>query len=69
MELHNIQIAILMELTFAESFRFSDFTTPENMGIEKDKFNYHLQTLVKIRLIEKDDNARYFLSEQGKAFT
>ncbi|MDQ6984804.1 MAG: hypothetical protein Q9M91_04170 [Candidatus Dojkabacteria bacterium] len=53
MELHYIQAAILLELGQIKGLTFSGFKIPTELNIEADKFNYHLKTLVKLKLVNK----------------
>jgi len=66
-ELHPIQQQILTKLMQAPGEqRYSELMIE---GVENDLFNYHLQQLVKVGFINKDES-RYSLSENGqKAIT
>ena len=63
--LHYIQNEIIIVLGKAKQLKFSEIGVMDTLGIEKDSFNYHLQTLVKLGLVEKLA-AGYCLSVEGK---
>ncbi len=57
----NIKQQILTKLSLHKSLRYSEIKPKET---ENDLFNYHLQHLVRIGLVQKE-NGRYSLSETG----
>ncbi len=56
---------ILRYLLFYPASRFSEINKTK---LDTDKFNYHLKTLIKQKLVEKIDN-KYFLTLKGKEFS
>lgn len=65
MQLHYIQNQIIQKLTFAPIASFSDLRPSD---LESDKFNYHLQKLVKDNFITKIEG-KYALSDHGKVYS
>lgn len=63
-DLHPVQMKILRELLFHPNSRFSDLNIDD---LTNDHFTYHINKLVKIGLVEKE-NDRYSLSLKGKEF-
>jgi hypothetical protein len=61
--LNSIQAAILRRLFQQEYMRFSELNTD---NVPSDQFPYHLRQLVKQNVINKTDDGRYCLSNQGK---
>lgn len=64
LNLHFIQMAILNQLLHNPKQKFSDFKFG---NISSDHLNYHLKTLIKLQLINKDNNL-YCLTIKGKEF-
>jgi len=63
-QIHQIQKEILKELSFADSLTFGDFKIKTT--IEQDLFNYHLQALVKLGYLIKNNLKKYSLTIKGK---
>ena len=63
-DLHKIQMLILRELLFHPNARFTDLNLT---GLTTDHFSYHINTLIKMGLVDKK-NGRYSLSQSGKKF-
>jgi ADP-ribose pyrophosphatase YjhB (NUDIX family) len=61
---HNIQRKILAKLLYAESLNYAQMR-PER--VESNHFAYHLDQLVKAKIVGKKDKA-YFLTSEGLAF-
>ncbi len=64
-ELHPIQMKILTKLLFNPSLRYSEMKPDKEM--ENNTFQFHLDQLTKLGLVEKADNA-YILTKDGKKF-
>ncbi|NOZ44620.1 MAG: hypothetical protein GXP45_05805 [bacterium] len=66
-QLHDIQLAILRKLLFAESLRYSDLKPEEAM--ENNQLSFHLDKLIELNYVEKlDDNVGYRLTIEGKEY-
>lgn len=66
LKLHYFQKTLLKKLTLASgSQRFNDLLID---GLESEHMNYHLQKLIEIGLVEKNDIG-YVLSVEGKDYT
>lgn len=63
--LHPVQLAILRELLFVPSARF---TTLNITGLTSDHFNFHIKRLVELGYVEKNQ-ANYSLTKIGKEFS
>jgi len=63
---HEIQKAILSECSFYSSGATFSQLKPKDENLENDKFNYHLQYLVKNNYLIKKNN-KYILTEFGKS--
>lgn len=64
-DLHPIQMRILRELIFHPNSKFSKLNIT---GITNDHFSYHINKLIKKKLVEKD-GMKYSLSTKGKIFS
>jgi 8-oxo-dGTP diphosphatase len=64
-EIHKIQREIIRELGFADCLLFSNFNIRKTL--EPDLFNYHLQALVKNKIVSKDRDKKYSLTGIGKS--
>lgn len=64
-ELHNIQMLILRQLLFKRSARFSELNIK---GLSTDHFSYHINTLVDLGLLTKE-NGVYSLTNLGKEYS
>ncbi len=64
LQIHNVQLVILRELLFKPKARFSELNS---LKLPNDHFVFHLNRLVKEKLIEKISN-RYTLTTSGKEF-
>ncbi len=62
--LHSVQLAILRELLFVPSARF---TTLNITGLTSDHFNFHIKRLVELAYVEKN-YTNYSLTKKGKEF-
>lgn len=60
---HHIQHKIIAALVESEGSRFADIRPA---GIETNSFTYHLQQLMKDKLVEKSDDGLYRLTPKGK---
>ena len=60
---HHIQHKIISALVESQGLRFAQLR-PE--GIETNSFSYHLQQLIKDKLVEKSEDGIYRLTPQGK---
>lgn len=64
LKVHDFQISILRELLFKPGARFSDL---KKVDVTNDHFSFHINHLLKEKLIEKTDG-KYFLTREGKEF-
>lgn len=64
-DLHPVQAYILRTLLFTSDARFSELNTTK---ISNDHFTFHINQLVELDLIIKNDNKKYQLTQQGKEF-
>ncbi|MBN1168753.1 NUDIX domain-containing protein [Candidatus Woesebacteria bacterium] len=65
-QLHNIQLGILQRLLFSESLRYTDMK-PSNL-IENNRFQFHLDQLIKKYKFIRKINGRYKLTSIGKEY-
>ena len=63
---HDAQMAILRDLLFHPSESFAKLQ--KNTGMTSDHFNFHLQKLIELRLIEKISRGTYALTQRGKEY-
>lgn len=63
--LHPIQSNVLVSLLFTPEARFSDLNTT---NISTDHFNFHIQRLLELDLINKNSNGKYELTLKGKEY-
>lgn len=66
MDLHYIQDEILLDLATINNIPFSKFKIRNK--IEDDKLNYHLKTLIDLKLVNKSSENLYSLSTAGKKY-
>lgn len=64
-QLHDIQLQILKKLLFAPVVRYSDLKPDKK--IENNKFQFHLDTMVKEEYVEKTEDG-YILTKKGKEY-
>lgn len=64
-QLHQIQREILLKLLFTDKARYTDLKP--DLEIENSHFNFHLDSLIGMKLIEKGE-AGYRLTTHGKEF-
>lgn len=64
LKIHDFQISILRELLFKPGARFRDL---KKVDVTNDHFSFHINHLLKEKLIEKIDS-KYFLTTAGKEF-
>lgn len=64
-QLHPIQLKILKKLSFAKNLRYSNLKPSRLM--ENNKFNFHLDELVKRSYVKKENNT-YSLTDIGKEY-
>lgn len=65
LELHPIQSSILRNLLFKTEARFSELNTTE---LSNDHFTFHVNQLLELQLITKNDKKTYQLTQKGKEF-
>lgn len=65
LEIHPTQAEILMFLLFKPSAHFTELNVT---GLETDHLNFHIQRLVKLGLIYKNNEEMYGLTTKGKEF-
>jgi ADP-ribose pyrophosphatase YjhB (NUDIX family) len=65
-QLHTIQRNILYKLLFTPKLRYTE--VKPNKRIENNKFNFHLDQLIKLGYIQKKENY-YSLTNEGKEYT
>lgn len=63
-KIHDAQTAILRELLFHPQANFS--TLQKKTGMTSDHFNFHVQKLVELGLVEKITRGEYALTSKGK---
>ncbi|MBC7868966.1 NUDIX domain-containing protein [Candidatus Saccharibacteria bacterium] len=64
--IHDAQMVILRELLFHPSVSFAKLQ--KITGMSSDHFNFHLQKLVELKLVEKVSRGTYSLSPRGKEY-
>lgn len=64
-DLHPIRKEILKDLLFAQKKRFSDLKPSE---MEGSQFTYHLDKLIKKKLVLQNDDSTYSLTKHGKNY-
>ena len=64
--IHDAQMVILRELLFHPSVGFAKLQ--KITGMSSDHFNFHLQKLVELKLVEKISRGTYSLSPRGKEY-
>lgn len=63
---HDAQVVILRELLFHPSANFAGMQ--KITGMSSDHFNFHVQKLVELKLVEKAGRGRYVLTPRGKEY-
>jgi 8-oxo-dGTP pyrophosphatase MutT (NUDIX family) len=63
---HDAQMVILRELLFHPSVGFAKLQ--KITGMSSDHFNFHLQKLVELKLVEKVSRGTYSLTPRGKEY-
>ena len=63
---HDAQVVILRELLFHPSVSFAKLQ--KMTGMQSDHFNFHLQKLVELKLVEKVSRGTYTLTPRGKEY-
>lgn len=61
--MHHIQKDILLKLAHSESARFADL---KSTGLDSNVFTYHLKQLVTDKLVSKNPDGTYCLTQKGK---
>jgi len=64
--IHDAQMVILRELLFHPSVGFAKLQ--KITGMSSDHFNFHLQKLVELKLVEKVSRGTYSLTPRGKEY-
>lgn len=64
--IHDAQMSILRELLFHPSVSFAKLQ--KNAGLSSDHFNFHLQKLIELNLVQKISRGSYALSIKGKEY-
>jgi len=64
--IHDAQMAILRELLFHPSVGFAKLQ--KLTGMTSDHFNFHLQKLVELKMVEKVSRGTYTLTPRGKEY-
>ena len=62
-QFHPIQVGIITYLTYHPHARYTDLNTTK---ITTDHFNFHLTRLLEYGLVEKNEDAKYSLTKDGK---
>ena len=65
-KVHDAQMVILRELLFHPSVSFAKLQ--KITGMTSDHFNFHLQKLIELKLVEKVSRGTYSLSPRGKEY-
>ena len=63
LEIHPVQADILLVLTLKSSAKYSELNTTK---MNTSHFNFHVNRLVSLELIEKSDEGKYLLTLEGK---
>lgn len=63
--IHPVQVEILLILLFKQRARFSDLN---KAGLTNDHFTFHLKQLQEDKLVIKQANGKYSLTKKGKEF-
>lgn len=64
LQIHDFQTSILRELLFNPGARFRDLN---KVDVTNDHFSFHINRLVELGLVAKE-NGKYFLTTEGKEF-
>lgn len=64
-DIHPAQAAILKQLLFKRTARFSELNTTD---LTNDHFTFHLNRLIELELVKKTDDGSYTLTTKGKEF-
>jgi DNA-binding HxlR family transcriptional regulator len=64
--IHDAQAVILRELLFHQDVGFAKLQ--KLTGMTSDHFNFHLQKLIELKLIEKISRGKYSLTPRGKEY-
>lgn len=64
--MHDAQMSILRELLFHPSVGFAKLQ--KSTGLSSDHFNFHLQKLIELNLVQKISRGSYALSIKGKEY-
>lgn len=63
--LHYVQMKVLRDLLFTDSKSFSELN---DLHLGSEQFSYHLKQLIDQKLVSKDIEGRYSLTNEGKAY-
>ena len=63
-KIHDAQTSILRELLFHPKANFAKLQ--KGTGLSSDHFNFHIQKLVELKLVEKVSRGSYALTPRGK---
>lgn len=66
MENHFIQMEIMKKLLFSKSLSFSELRPNEN--IESNQLTFHLNQLIKQKLVKKNEDKTYSFTKMGKEY-
>jgi len=64
--LHYIQMTVLRNLLFKQNLGFSELNIHD---VDSETLSYHLKSLIKQNLIQKDDKGIYSLTNYGKQYS
>lgn len=64
-KLHKVQMEILRVLMFRPEARFADLNIP---GYSSDHFTFHIKRLTELKLVKKNKEGKYELTNKGKEF-
>lgn len=64
--MHFIQLQILKKLLFSEELKYSELRAFE--GLENNLLTFHIDQLLKEKLVEKTESKKYKLTKKGKEF-
>ncbi|HSX41054.1 MAG TPA: NUDIX domain-containing protein [Candidatus Saccharimonadales bacterium] len=65
-KIHEAQTSILRELLFVLHAGYAELQKPT--GLSSDHFNFHIQRLVDLNLVEKVERGKYRLTHKGKEY-
>ena len=65
-KIHDAQVLILRELLFHQSANYAKLQRPT--GLTSDHFNFHINRLLELGLVERVEKGQYKLTIAGKEY-